>query len=278
LVKTKIPEREQQQILCHLLGLSRVDLCLRNEPLDEEQEAEFKRLLNKRLRNEPLQYIIGKTGFFGLEFSTPEGVFIPRPETEVLIESVIRKHYTLPVCVINYTHRECVMSNILDLCTGAGNIAISLAKNIPNARITATDISANAIKTAKDNAAQNSVSEKIEFLEGDLFRVLAPERKFDIIVCNPPYIKRGDLAGLPQDVQQEPVQALDGGEDGLDFYRRIFKQTPEFLNPCGFVAVELGDGQAEDVKDLARLNGFKDSEVIKDLNRINRIVIAWIKS
>jgi len=275
LAETKLPKHEHEQLLCHLLGLSRVDVCLRNEPLDKAQETEFNHMLNKRLRNTPLQYIIGKTGFFGLELLTPEGVFIPRPETEVLVEAVIANALCHPR--MNLAGIQACPS-ILDLCTGAGNVALSLAKNIPNARITATDISANAIKTAKDNAARNGVSQNLEFVEGDLFKALAPERKFDIIVCNPPYIKREDLAGLPQDVQQEPVQALDGGEDGLDFYRRIFSQAPEFLNPGGFVAVEIGEGQAEDVKRIATAGNFTDFEIIKDLNRINRIVIAWIKS
>jgi len=263
LAETKLPKHEHEQLLCHLLGLSRVDVCLRNEPLTETQEAEFNRMLNKRLRNTPLQYIIGKTGFFGLELLTPEGVFIPRPETEVLVEVVLALHAS------RFTFHR-----ILDLCTGSGNIAVSLAKNISNARITATDISANAIKTAKDNAAGNEVSEKIEFVEGDLFKALAPEHKFDIIVCNPPYIKREDLAGLPHDVQQEPVQALDGGEGGLDFYRRIFKQAPEFLNPGGFVAVEIGDGQSEAVKHLAQSNGFKDAQIFEDLAGIERVLIT----
>jgi release factor glutamine methyltransferase len=160
---------------------------------------------------------------------------------------------------------------VCDLCTGCGCIAISLAKYAKCGNIVATDISEKALKTAQRNAISNGIAEKIEFRKADLFNGLIPAEKFDIIVCNPPYIRKKDLEKLPPEVRMEPLIALDGGEDGLDFYRSITSKASEFLKDNGILAMEMGDGQAGDVKKM-----FSDRiEFIRDLNGIDRVLI-WV--
>jgi release factor glutamine methyltransferase len=215
----------------------------------------------------PLQYIIGKEKFFGLDFMVNEHVLIPRPETEVLVEAALD--------VIRLIDSADCM-RILDLCTGSGNIAISLIKNAAYCKIVASDISGDAIAIAKENARLNGVFEKIIFTKSDLFCDI--EDRFDLIVSNPPYIARCEFETLQKEVLKEPVLALYGGIDGLDFYRRIFLEAPRYLKHGGYCIVEIGFGQLPAVKDIIeKTKEFKLVETRIDQYGIDRVIVAqWI--
>lgn len=216
----------------------------------------------------PIQYIIGKTEFFGLDFVVNEGVFIPRPETEILVETAIDLIYELRVT--GYELR------ILDLCTGSGNIAIALTKNIPDCKIVASDVCDEALEVAAANARLKGASGRIEFVKGDLFENL--EGKFDMIASNPPYVARYEFDGLEKEVLMEPRIALDGGEDGLDFYRGIAKDVSRYLKKNGYLIMEIGYGQCPAIKDIIEVEGkIKILRIIKDHNDIDRVIVArWI--
>lgn len=214
----------------------------------------------------PLQYIIGREKFFGLDFVVNEDVLIPRPETETLVEAAIDLTNAIPD----------TQYAILDLCTGSGNIAISLTKSIANCRIVASDISPEALSVARENARLNGVLDRIVFKESDLFCGI--DGKFDVIVSNPPYIAQYEFETLQREVLKEPRLALDGGVDGLDFYRRIFSVAPRYLKMGGHCIVEIGFGQLPAVKNIVEgTNFFKVVEARPDQYGIDRIVIAkWI--
>ncbi|MCX5665783.1 MAG: peptide chain release factor N(5)-glutamine methyltransferase [Candidatus Omnitrophica bacterium] len=214
----------------------------------------------------PLQYIIGKEKFFGLDFIVNEHVLIPRPETEVLVEAALE--------LINAKQDK--ICSALDLCTGSGNIAISLTKNAADCKIVASDISGDALETAKENARLNGVFEKIIFTKSDLFSGI--EGRFDLIVSNPPYIARHEFDTLQKEVLKEPMLALDGGIDGLDFYRRIFKDAPGHLTRGGYCIVEIGFGQLSGIKEIIEsTKEFKLIETRIDQYGIDRVVVAqWI--
>jgi len=248
-----------------ILGVSRIDLHTQNLQLNPTQELQLEDALKRRAKGEPLQYIIGKTEFYGLSFYVAPGVFIPRPETEILVETVLNIFKGLPV-------DSCQSASVLDLCTGSGCIAISLAKYTKCDKIIATDVSEIAVNTAKKNAVLNGAGGKIDFRVASLFNGLRHNEKFDIITCNPPYIKKDDIKKLPQEVAWEPQIALDGGQDGLDFYRKISQGAAQFLKESGILALELGDGQAYEVKNMFGGN----TKIIKDTNGIERVLI-WIK-
>jgi len=216
----------------------------------------------------PLQYIMGKEKFFGLDFIVNESVLIPRPETEVLVETALR--------LLKETRNTNTERRILDLGTGSGNIAISLTKNASNCRIVASDISADAIEVAKENARLNGVFEKIIFAKSDLFCDI--EGRFDIVVSNPPYIARFEFETLQKEVLKEPMLALDGGVDGLDFYRRIFSAAPGHLTHGGYCIVEVGFGQLAAIKEIVeRTKEFKFVETVIDQYGIDRVIVAqWI--
>ncbi|MDP2929753.1 MAG: peptide chain release factor N(5)-glutamine methyltransferase [Candidatus Omnitrophota bacterium] len=193
----------------------------------------------------PLQYIIGKEKFFGLDFMVNEHVLIPRPETEVLVETAL---HTIDA-IRNTQHAV----RILDLCTGSGNIAISLTKNAPNCRMVASDISESALEVTKENARLNGVFDDVTFVKSNLFKDI--EGRFDLIVSNPPYIARNEFDTLPKEVLKEPRTALDGGPDGLDFYRRIFLEAPRYLKNDGYCVVEIGFGQLQGIRDIIEQAG-----------------------
>ena len=197
-----------------------------------------------------------------LNFYVDKDVLIPRADTEILVEEVIK------------LAKKVGAKKILDLCTGSGAIAVSLAKYINKSEITATDISNEALRIAKLNAKNNNVEDRITFISSDLFQNV-PEEKYDIIVSNPPYIKTKDIKTLNKDVQKEPKLALDGGIDGLDFYRKITKKADEYLKFGGFLCFEIGFDQKEDVIKLIEEQGkFKSTYSKKDLCDNDRIVIT----
>ena len=216
----------------------------------------------------PIQYVMGSVEFCGLKFHVDERVLIPRPETELLVETVRE--------IMAQRIRGPEVVNILDMCTGSGNIAVALTKVPGNCKILASDVSSEALEVARRNALCNGVHDKIEFVNSDLFAGI--EGHFDIIVSNPPYIARHEFPTLQEEVLREPRMALDGGEDGLDFYRRIIAALPKYLKRGGCVAMEIGYGQKAAIVEIITGGGmFKLSGIKRDHNGIDRVVVAeWI--
>ncbi len=217
----------------------------------------FDGFLKRRMQHEPCQYIIGHTEFYGLPFLVNEHVLIPRQDTELLVEEALKT-----------TAED---SRVLDLCTGSGAVAVAIKHSRPDAAVTALDISKDALETAKKNAEQNGC--EIEFLVSDLFEELGAERKFDVIVSNPPYISETEYETLMPEVKDhEPSLALLAGEEGLDIYRRLIAEAPRYLVKGGALLVEIGCSQAEAVSRLFKENDFKEIKVIKDLAGLDRVV------
>jgi release factor glutamine methyltransferase len=227
-----------------------------------EQATHYMKLLERRYNGEPIQYIVGGTEFYGLPFRVTPDVLIPRPETEHLVEQVIAlaARYQAP--------------RIVDVGTGSGAIAIALAHHLPNAAITATDISSAALTTARQNAELNGVSDRIRFLEGDLLGPVTDEQ-FDIIVSNPPYVPLADRGPLAVEVRDhEPALALFAGDDGLDIYRRLIPAAFAALVPGGLVVLEIGCGQSAAIASLLAESGFDQIEFAPDLQNIPRVASA----
>lgn len=212
----------------------------------------------------PVQYIMGHAEFCGLDFAVNEDVLIPRPETELLVEVAHEIFYAIRDT--RYAIR------VLDLCTGSGNIAISLTKRIPDCKIIASDISRGALDIASVNAGRHEVLDRIKFIKSDLFEALDGE--FDIIISNPPYIARYEFQILQKEVLREPRLALDGGEDGLDFFRRICGEAPRRLMNGGYLVFEIGFGQLSAIKEIMSCSGLKFTGSKKDFNGIDRVVAA----
>lgn len=210
----------------------------------------------------PLQYITNNQEFMQLNFYVDDNVLIPQPDTEILVEEVIK------ICKTYYEEKPI---KVLDLCTGSGAIAISIKKYVDNAEITATDISGNALDIAKKNANLNNVY--IKFITSNMFEEI--NGKYDIIVSNPPYIEKKILKTLSKDVQCEPLIALDGGVDGLSFYREISKNAYKYLKKDGYLALEIGYNQKNSVIDiLEKENKYKDIKSIRDLENNDRVIIS----
>ena len=230
--------------------------------LEQELEEKFYKKIEEIKKGIPLEYIINKKEFMKLIFYVNEGVLIPRQDTEILVEEVIR------------ISKENNLKNILDLCTGSGCIAISLAKYIENSNITALDISKKAIEIAKKNAKENEVEKQIKFIKSNLFEKIDIE-KYDIIVSNPPYIKTSIIENLSKEVQNEPHIALDGGKDGLKFYREIIKNSYKYLNKNGYLCLEIGYDQKEEViKLIEQEKIYENTYCKKDLGLNDRAIIA----
>ncbi len=251
-------------MLSDILGCRIIDLYLDEIVLSLKHIESLKKMISRRIDGEPLQHIIGKVNFYGNDFIVREGVFIPRPETEILVDTVIE---------LASGGRQLT---IFDLCTGSGNVAVSLTKALTRCKIISSDISVKALKVAAENADLNSVSERIEFIKADLFDI--PEKyrdTLDIIVSNPPYISSGKIKGLSEEVKRDPIEALDGGSDGMSFYRRIIAASPDFLIDGGFLVLELADDLSEDVKRFIESTGnFGNIKTFKDLNYIERVIVA----
>jgi len=264
------PVVEAGVMLCSVLGCDRVYLYSHNDRiLSEGEQARFFEMIRRRTEGMPVQYITGHQEFMSLDFMVKPGVLIPRQDTELLVEAVI-KHAESQISKNNLRQIR-----ILDIGTGSGCIAVSLAYYIKDSRITAVDISEEALEIARVNAVINGVGDRVTFLKSDIFSCLEKSRdRFDIIVSNPPYIPTGDISGLQAEVRDyEPSIALDGGCDGLDFYRAVIKEAPAFLEPGGFLAFEVGYNQAGAVSAMMDV-GFSNIQVYKDLSGIDRVVAA----
>lgn len=264
------PRVEAEILLGHILNLKRTQLYLDSQRvLSSKEEEKLKRLIAERLKGKPLQYVIGETEFFGLKFKVDSRVLIPRPETEVLVSKVIE--------YFKMRKRESEHLKIVDIGTGAGNIAIALAFNLKNCFVYATDISSDALSPAQENAEINKVRDRIEFLCGDLFAPLKDKDlagKIDAVVSNPPYVQKEEKEILPKEVRDfEPGVALFA-EEGL--YQRIVDQSALFLKKGeGVLALETGYGQAQKIKNTIQAKGeFTSLEIIEDLAGIERVVMA----
>ena len=227
--------------------------------LAAEDAVAYEALLIRRAAREPLQYITGEAPFMGLMLKAAPRVLIPRFDTETLCEQALL--------------RLCGREHVLDLCTGSGALAVAIADRFPDATVFAGDISSDAVALALENALRCGVNVTVR--QGDLFAPFAGER-FDMIVSNPPYIPSGDLLGLMEEVHSEPVLALDGGRDGLDFYRRIIDEAPHYLTAKGWLLLEFGDGQASAVTALLSEN-FEEIAVYSDLNGLERAAAGRLK-
>ena len=233
--------------------------------LSLEETNAFREFVKRRSQREPLQHIAGSTSFCGLEIAVNRHVLVPRPETEILAESGWQFLSTL-----NPPSLTC-----LDFCTGSGCIAIAVAVKCPEARIVATDISTAALAVAKGNAVQNKVADRIEFLPGDGFAALSAGSKFDLIISNPPYIPSAEIALLEPEVRDfDPSAALDGGADGLEFYRLIASQAKIFLKPGGKIMFEFGDGQVEPIRKIFEIEKWVVEAVKEDYSHRARILVA----
>ena len=286
-----------EALLCFVFDIDKATLFLnRAAEARSEQSDTFFALIDRRAAGEPLRYITGEQYFFGHRFSVNPSVLIPRPETELLAEKAIE-------------YLRAGTKTVLDLCTGCGALAVSIAKACPHIRVTASDISEDALSVARNNAAALGVSDRIGFVKSDLFGEHKRDGSFcvpalegdadhgdgtfdrpnhanhgdgafdrpeyDLIVTNPPYIRTGELARLAREIRDhEPLTALDGGDDGLDFYRRIAKDAPGFLRDGAVIMAEIGYDQGEAVPALFIASGFTCVELFKDLNGLDRILTA----
>ena len=255
--------RLSKMLLKHLLNVTDSYILINSdEEISEDIEKELKKDIELLNSGTPLQYITNHQEFMGLNFYVDSNALIPQPDTEILVEEVIN------ICKEN--------SRILDLCTGSGAIGISIAKNIDKAEVTMSDISNKALEIAKKNAKSNVVMDKCKFILSDMFENI--QEKFDVIVSNPPYIKTEVIKTLDKEVQNEPHLALDGGEDGLNFYKIIAENAYKYLNKDGILALEIGYDQKDEViKLLEEVGEYTEIYCKKDLENNDRIIVCKLK-
>lgn len=282
------PRLQAELLLAHVLRLPRMKLYLNFERgLSEAETDAFRELVKRRSQREPLQHILGSTSFCGLEIAVNRSVLVPRPETEILAEAGWTFLSTL----------NSQPSTALDFGTGSGCIAIALAVKCPEAKVIALDVSAEALEIAKQNAARNGVAERIEFVQGDGFSAFAqklgrdeaagpterhvsrvggaPYQLFDLIISNPPYIPTAEIEKLEPEVRDfDPRSALDGGPDGLDFYRRFATEAAPFLKADGRIMLEFGDGQADAIRKIFEEQNWIVEAIREDYTQRQRILIA----
>jgi release factor glutamine methyltransferase len=261
------PRLNAEILLTHVLNVKRIDLYLNFErPLTLTELETYRTYLKRRLQHEPLQYITQVTEFMSLPFKVDRSVLIPRPETEILVETIL--------AAAKRDFSATTPLRILDIGTGSGNIAVSLAKYLPQAQIIAIDISASALAIATQNAQLNQVAPQILFQPADC-TTFRPERVFDIVVSNPPYISTPEFRELPPEVKHyEPSQALLAEENGLRFYRILGQRAAALIKTGGLLAVEIGFRQGQAVSRIFRENHLANIQIIPDLNQHDRVVTA----
>jgi release factor glutamine methyltransferase len=266
------PRLQVELLLAQVLKLPRMGLYLNFERVLTTPELESVReLVRRRGLREPLQQIVGSTSFCGLEMTVTRNVLCPRPETELLAE--MAWDYLNAECGVRSAESGAVRA--LDFGTGSGCLAIAMAVKSPLAEITALDISSEALAVARENAARHSMESRVRFLAGDGFGALPAEARFALIVSNPPYIPGGEIASLDPEVRDfDPRLALDGGVDGLDFYRRLALEAGAFLQPGGRIMLEFGDGQADAIRNLFDQQMWIVEAVKEDYSRRPRILTA----
>lgn len=257
------PRLDAEVLLCAVLDKSRIQLYTNfDEPLEEQELKQYRGYVARRAAREPVAYILGHKGFLQYDFKVTKDTLIPRPETELLVEQLVS------------LNRDRGPVRILDLGCGSGAIIDSLLAELPEARGMGVDISPGAAAVTRENAQSLGVGDRLETVVSDLYEKVPREEKFQVLVSNPPYIPEGDLDGLQAEVHREPRRALDGGRDGLDFYRRILRDLWSYLDPEGMAAFEIGQGQGEDVARLCREAGLDCVKVRKDYGDMDRMVFA----
>lgn len=256
---------EQELILTSVLQCRRIDLYTEMPAVSPEQQQQLDMIAERRAHHEPVQYIFNNAEFMGLDFYVDQNVLIPRPETELLVATVEE-----------FLRSSQEPLRVLDIGTGSGNIIISLAKNFPHHRFFSVDVSGPALDVARKNAIAHQVLSRIQFIQGNIFsrnEFIGQLEKFDIIVSNPPYIPSAEILQLQPEVLKEPLTALDGGEDGLSFYRAIAQFAPSALAAQGVLVLEIGQGQRESIQRIFEHNkDFMVKECISDYSQIERIM------
>ena len=263
------PLKESIFILSKILGVDKSYIYINlNKWVNEEQKEGFLEIIDRRALGEPISYIFNRKEFMGIDFFVEKGVLIPRPETEILVE------YIIDYIRENFKDKKI---NILDIGIGSGAISLSIAKLCKNVEVLGIDISDRAISVSNKNLDRLTL-ENVSFRKSNLFENIETDQKFSIIVSNPPYIKTDIIKGLQKDVKDfEPILALDGGIDGLSFYRNISKESKDYLLKDGMLIYEIGFDQGDSVKKIMLDEGFKGVEVIKDLQNLDRIVLGFKK-
>lgn len=264
------PRLDAEVLLAHCLTMTREQLIVASAlPITPAAARRFETLLARRLEREPVAYITGKQEFWSRDFAVTPDVLIPRPDTERLVEVAL-------LCAAQFPASTPL--RIADLCTGSGAVAVSLAGELPTAQIYATDISPAALTIACGNAETHQVAQRMQFFTGDLFDALMPrpEVTFDLIVSNPPYVRRGEIVSLAPEVSRwEPRVALDGGVDGLEFYRRIAAVAPDYLAERGALVVEIGADMARAVEAICADTGrYREIELFQDYAGRDRVIVA----
>jgi release factor glutamine methyltransferase len=266
------PRLEAEVLLAYVLATDRAGLYTHlRDPISSSRTETFRHLIQRRAQHEPLQYITGTQEFWSLPFMVDKRVLIPRPETEVVVETALR------LISQSTIHNPQSAIQILDVGTGSGCIAIALAKELSHAQLWATDVSSDALRVARNNAEHHDVARQITFLQGDLFAPIADKTvEFEIIVSNPPYLVHDEIATLqPEICDWEPHCALDGGRDGLDFYRRLLSESPAFLCSGGWLIMEIGQGQRQAIMRMVQEQPYlRASFSVPDYSGHDRVVVV----
>jgi release factor glutamine methyltransferase len=270
------PRLQAELLLAHVLKLPRMKLYLDFErALTDAETNSFRELVKRRAQREPLQHILGSTSFCGLEIAVNRSVLVPRPETELLAE--VGWQFLLESTLQRVPAREQPEGwtpTALDFGTGSGCIAIALAVKVPDARIVALDVSPEALEMAKQNAARHNVANRVDFLQSNDFQ---PQSLFDLVISNPPYIPSAEIETLEPEVRDyDPRGALDGGADGLDFYRRLAGEARGWLKPSGKIMLEFGEGQADSIRGIFETENWIVEAIREDYTHRQRILIATI--
>ncbi len=263
------PRLSAELLLSHILGLKRIELYTQyNQPVAKQELEKLRELVKRAGGHEPIAYLVGKTEFYSMEIIVTPDCMIPRPETELLVQRAVE-----------FLRTRNGIQFICDLCTGSGCIAVAIAKNYPNVRIIATDICDAALAVAVKNVEMHCLQDKIKLLSGDLFDPIIPQLdvgKFDLIVCNPPYVSAAEYEKLDKNVRDyEPRLALYAGDDGMDIYRRIIEKVDQFLKPDAALMMEIGYAQGQTIKEMLEQTGiFAEIKIEKDSHNNDRIASA----
>ena len=258
------PRLTAEVLLAFVLQATRVQLYVDlDRPLKPKELAAYRALIERRISGEPTQYLTGTREFYGRPFAVDPRVLIPRPETELLVDTALEAIPKDAPC------------RVLDVCTGSGCVAVTLAAERSNATVFATELSSAACEVARSNVATLKVGDRVRVLEGDLFGPLERGSLFHVVVSNPPYVPSEEIAALAAEVRREPRMALDGGGDGLEITRRLADQAPSWLGPGGMLAVEISEGQGPEALRLLQSAGLVRAGLRKDLSRLDRLVFGY---